>query len=906
MREIMKFNKIILICLLLLVFLSFGAVSAVEDANSTDDLTVQATDVSDDLTLDNINEISQTNDEMLKEENAPIVITNDTFSNYFDDEGKISDSVAEGATLDFQGQITSSENIKAIYINKSVNIISSTKDATITLNTKNGQLGKENISGRFIVEGVTELNINDVTFNRTQVLIYDSYNVIFDNVNFISDNYRIVPKLRDNYDMVPMVNTTNVEKFTFKNSQVYVYDFGSIVIGCYDTKEALFDNNTFRGFAGEFDRTDYDGKGRSFAYMIYFPEQDASVIINNNKFYGNGSFKFVRIYSSNILFENNYEEYSNALDSVKLILGHDKSNVCVKDNNLLDLIVDGNATVYNNVIKQKVEFNNALVYNNTLGSDLTQCSARIGSNITFCNDINGTAIITGDNVILKDSIITGGVILSNTKIKNITVKNNYIGGVVTVYSTETYIVNNTIIGGIKLDSMANNEIYIIDNIIYGDITIDKSANCEIRKNLINGIINIDSSDSLIEFNVIKAFDSDYAIYIMAGKDYIRNEVSDNEIYSKWYCGDNAVSYDENFINYIEYNTPSTQIGMLVNNTVGVFDYGGNTTILVNVPGVSGNVSIDVGNEKYIVNLVNGYASQVLTKYSLGFNYVTVIYYDEVDDVWAIDHTNFTVNKVTYCPVELVYGTMSEGIPSNINFILPKDADGTIFVSLTYGNYTVDIEQVAKGENNVISLPGLPEGDYAITATFTSIKYVTNSSTGNIRFVHKPVYKLTSNNVVMDYKDESKYKVLVTKDGKAVGAGETVKITFNGKATEVKTDKNGYATLTLDGTPKTYTIKAEYKGVTKSSKVTIKNILKAKNISKKKAKKVKFSATIKTSKGKAIVGKKISFKLKGKTYSAKTNKKGVATISIKNLKVGKHTITSKYGECAVKNTITIKK
>ena len=208
--------------------------------------------------------------------------------------------------------------------------------------------------------------------------------------------------------------------------------------------------------------------------------------------------------------------------------------------------------------------------------------------------------------------------------------------------------------------------------------------------------------------------------------------------------------------------------------------------------------------------------------------------------------------------------------------------------------------------NKIILPGLFEGNYTISATFSSIKYVTNSTINNLNVVHIPIYKLTASNVVMDYKDGSKYEVLVTKDGKAIGAGEIVKITFNGVTKNVKTDKNGYATLTLDAAPKTYTIKAVYNGVTKSTKVTIKNILKTSNISKKKAKKIKFSATLKISKGKAIAGKKITFKFKGKTYSAKTNKKGIATITLKNLKVGKYSITSKYGSCTIKNTIKIKK
>ena len=49
-----------------------------------------------------------------------------------------------------------------------------------------------------------------------------------------------------------------------------------------------------------------------------------------------------------------------------------------------------------------------------------------------------------------------------------------------------------------------------------------------------------------------------------------------------------------------------------------------------------------------------------------------------------------------------------------------------------------------------------------------------------------------------------------------------------------------------------------------------------------------------------------FKVKGKSYTAKTNSKGIATLSLKDLKVGKYTINTIYGKSSVKNTITIKK
>ena len=48
-----------------------------------------------------------------------------------------------------------------------------------------------------------------------------------------------------------------------------------------------------------------------------------------------------------------------------------------------------------------------------------------------------------------------------------------------------------------------------------------------------------------------------------------------------------------------------------------------------------------------------------------------------------------------------------------------------------------------------------------------------------------------------------------------------------------------------------------------------------------------------------------FKFKSKKYKVKTNSKGIATLSLKNLNKGKYTVYSTYGKLTVKNTITIK-
>jgi hypothetical protein len=75
--------------------------------------------------------------------------------------------------------------------------------------------------------------------------------------------------------------------------------------------------------------------------------------------------------------------------------------------------------------------------------------------------------------------------------------------------------------------------------------------------------------------------------------------------------------------------------------------------------------------------------------------------------------------------------------------------------------------------------------------------------------------------------------------------------------------------------------------------------------KSKTKNKKFTATLKNKKGKAIKGARIIFKIKGKKYTSKTNKKGIASIKIKINKKGKYTITISYKGSKLYTSKTIK-
>ena len=172
------------------------------------------------------------------------------------------------------------------------------------------------------------------------------------------------------------------------------------------------------------------------------------------------------------------------------------------------------------------------------------------------------------------------------------------------------------------------------------------------------------------------------------------------------------------------------------------------------------------------------------------------------------------------------------------------------------------------------------------------------------------------NINMYYYDGHTYKVRVKgDDGKFLEEDEIVTIKIGKHTFKVKTDEDGYAILKIPSkiTPGKYTISATYNGQTVKNTLTVKQILKTKKTVKvkKSAKKLVLKATLKNGKT-AIKGKVIKFKVKGKTYKAKTNKKGIAKVTIKKsvlkkLKAGKkYKIKVSYLSDVVKATLKVRR
>ena len=151
----------------------------------------------------------------------------------------------------------------------------------------------------------------------------------------------------------------------------------------------------------------------------------------------------------------------------------------------------------------------------------------------------------------------------------------------------------------------------------------------------------------------------------------------------------------------------------------------------------------------------------------------------------------------------------------------------------------------------------------------------------------------------------KYFSIRLKDENGVAlANKHIQIGFNGQVYDRTTDKNGQAKLQINlKAAGTYTFAVcflgddEFNGSFVVAKIVVnkqKPVISTSNYNyKATAKSKKISISLKSASNKALKNKTVKLVLNGKTYTAKTNSKGVATINVSLSKKGTYSFTVKY-------------
>ena len=337
--------------------------------------------------------------------------------------------------------------------------------------------------------------------------------------------------------------------------------------------------------------------------------------------------------------------------------------------------------------------------------------------------------------------------------------------------------------------------------------------------------------------------------------------------------------------------------------------GENATVTIDVPkDATGNVTVTINGTDYNGTIKNGTVEITGPVLPAGDTNATVKY--SGDSNYAGKTTNATIHVKK---VLVVAENMKRGWDSPYDYqakLVDEDGNPISGKAMTF---TVNGKQynVKTDDKGVAQLTDskLAVGTYDVV--------ITNPVTGENTTKKATIVKrlLENKDITKDFEDPTKYKVLaIGDDGNPVGKGVKVDITTNGKTYHVKTDKNGYATLPIHLNPKKYTITAKYHKTTVKNKLVVKQTLKLvkKTVTAKKGKSITLKATLKWTNGKAIKGKTIKFKFRGKTYKVKTNSKGLAKTTIKNKKVlkslkkgKKYTYSAAYIKNNVKGKVKIK-
>lgn len=286
---------------------------------------------------------------------------------------------------------------------------------------------------------------------------------------------------------------------------------------------------------------------------------------------------------------------------------------------------------------------------------------------------------------------------------------------------------------------------------------------------------------------------------------------------------------------------------------------------------------------------------------------------------SLDKGNYTVAIINTVTGEIKYATLiiTKSTPNLVlslvkeygvyvlKAVLPNAVKGYVDFALDNGVvYSIEIK------DGVSTLTDLDPGEYSVVATYEgNDEFNSVSKSISVKFSEADVTLgsvLTSSKVTTTYGTAKNIIVKLTDSKGNVLVGRKITVTINNQKYDAVIPSDGEAIISIPSSlpAKTYTATVTFGGETGILGNTIKvsvvvkqatpKLTASKKTFKLKDRTKKYVVTLKTDKNKVYKNQKITIKVKGKTYSAKTNSKGKATLKLTKLtKRGTFTATVKY-------------
>ena len=501
------------------------------------------------------------------------IVTNETFFDYFIN-GTLADYVPEGATLDFRGKFYSHDDVKFdLVINKPINMISTTGDAFIDLNTTAGSLLGENPGSCFTINnGGSGSNVSGIIFHNTQVWIYDAHNVVLNNISVIVENKRVGSGVGTT---AIRHGSTNV---TLKNSYIYTSNNGgSSSIVLTHVQNCTVENNTIVG----------EGNVGNLLYLNTFNDAGCDLSNDYNKIINNkitgpspaaGICYGIGINGNNNLIAGNVINYAG--NGIVPAWGATPNN-----NTYCDNVLIGGASM--SVAASSI------AYNNTVSGTLT-----IGSGSVAYNNTAKAISVSSNSVVSNSSATAALTVQAGAKVANVTAASLSVSG-------KNAVIENVFISGVG--------------------TIKSSAtNTTLINSTFGGMLTVQSAKNTIKYNNIVLATGDAAILATGGDNVITN----NYLIAGDKLGDNAVNSTVE-TNIVKDNLP----GGIVNVTITAKDVfeGSDVIIDVTVDSLSNlteKFMLKINNKEYVLSFTDSKANVTISDLTAGKYDIAVTYGDE--------------------------------------------------------------------------------------------------------------------------------------------------------------------------------------------------------------------------------------------------------------------------------------
>lgn len=327
--------------------------------------------------------------------------------------------------------------------------------------------------------------------------------------------------------------------------------------------------------------------------------------------------------------------------------------------------------------------------------------------------------------------------------------------------------------------------------------------------------------------------------------------------------------------------------------IGDIVYGENPIVSINLTSVAGvnvtgDVVLTISGKKYIVNVVNGLAVfEIPEMLDAGEYHIDVSYLGSEKYNAADGAADFTVAKKEIT-MNVTIDKDYRDITVNVN--LSEKLDGNLTVLVNNTPYTLSY---TNGTGSLI-LKNLTYGNYTISAVFTKDNYQTVNVSENVK-INSIKTVLEAENVVMYYRDGTRFAVVLRDIYGNPLANMNVTISINGRNYVKQSDENGTASLGLNLESKNYTVvttfggNSKYFGTRSNNTVSILSTLLSKDIVKYYRNGTQFYATVLDFKGNPLANTTVMFNINGVFYNKTTDENGTAKLNIW-LRPGKYIIT----------------